>query len=306
MLRLARGAIGLSLLASLMGCGLYVPAKTFQSETPDANYPHTTPEGDYENKIVGHLVCEVANGIVVATTNYRLPWLKSKKWGTAITLTITAEDQSSVNPGLSFITPFRNRVFTFPSGGPVTSSQSFTMGVGGSVSANATRTETIQFTILNSQLFDQAKYHPSNCAGLEGGAMIDGDLKIREFIYDKAVIAFWNNANPAPIGKADNVADIPTWPLYNTFTDTINFVSTLSGNVTPSWKLARFSDNTGAANLVNAQRTYTNQVIITIGPIGTPPSETAAAALSQSAQNQHNAQVQGGATATAIQGQPGL
>jgi hypothetical protein len=299
------------LVASLQvsACGLYVPAKTLQSETPDySKSPYTSPEGDYENLIVGHLVCEVQNGIFAAASNFDLPWLKSKKWGTAITLTITAQDQSGVNPGLSFIQPFANKVFSFPTGGNVTSSQSFNLGVGGSASANATRTETIQFTIVNSKLFDLGKYKSptaSDCAPLEHGAMIDGDLKIREFIYDKAVVAYFNNGNPAPVKNPADIAKVPTWPIYNTFTETITFVATLSGNITPSWKLARFSDNTGAGTLLSAQRMYTNTVILTIGPLSTQPSATAPAALSQSAQNQHNAQVQGGATATAIQGQTG-
>lgn len=306
MMRLRRGVVFIAAL-QLAGCGLYVPAKTFESEAPSSESPYTSPQGDYENKIVAHLVCEVSNGIYAAATNFDLPWLKSKKWGTAITLTITAEDQSGFNPGISLIQPFANKVFTFP-GGNVTSSQSFNLGVGGSASANATRTETIQFTIVNSKLFDGGKSHaskPSACTPFEGGAMIDGDLKIREFIYDKAVVAYWNNANPGPTKKSGNIASIPKWPLFNTFTESINFVATLSGNVTPSWKLARFSNNTGAGTLLSAQRTYTNSVIITIGPLGAEPSETAAASLSQGAQSQHNAQVQGGATATAIHGQPG-
>jgi hypothetical protein len=93
------------------------------------------------------------------------------------------------------------------------------------------------------------------------------------------------------------------WPIYNTFTETINFVSILSGNITPSWKLARFSNNP-SSSLVSAQRNYTNQVIITIGPLLTKPSEKKAASLSGPAQNQHNAQVQAGANATLIQGTP--
>jgi hypothetical protein len=297
----------LLVILQLTSCGLYVPVKTFESETPKAEYPYTSPQGDYENNIVSHLVCEVSNGIYAAATTFDLPWLKSEKWGTAITLTITAEDQSGFNPGLSYIQPFANKVFTFP-GGNVTSAQSFNVGVGGSASANATRTETIQFTLVNSELFKGGKYHmskPSSCAPFERGAMIDGDLKIREFIYDKAVIAYWANANNPPLKKAGDLAKVPTWPLFNTFTESINFVATLSGNVTPSWKLARFSNNTGAGTLLGAQRTYTNSVIITIGVLGTPPSEFAAAALQQGAQNQHNAQVQGAATATAIHSQSG-
>jgi hypothetical protein len=94
------------------------------------------------------------------------------------------------------------------------------------------------------------------------------------------------------VGTPRNPAITWQWPIYNTFTETINFVSILSVNATPSWKLARFSNNP-SSSLVSAQRTYTNTVIITIGPIGTPPSNTQPAALSTSAQNQRNIQVQG-------------
>lgn len=299
---LVKVALAHLLAASVAGCGLYVPAKTFQSETPKPDPNYTTAEGVYENKIVVHLVCEVSNGIAAAEHAYNLPWLASEKWGTAITLTITAEDQSSVSPGLSFFTPFENRILTFPAGGNVTASQSFTLGVGGSVSANGTRTETIQFTLVNADLMRAAKLNPT-CTQFEGGLMIDGDLKIKEFIYDKAVIAAIGNAN---FFAGKNPVNATQYPIYNTFTETINFVSTLSGNATPSWKLARFSDNTGAGNLFSAQRTYTNQAIITIGPLGTPPSETEAAALGPSGQTQHTTQVQGAATATAIRAQMGM
>jgi hypothetical protein len=298
----AKMAVALLLLGPLAGCGLGVPAKTFESETPSEDFPHPSPEGLYENKIVSHLVCEVAQGLYAAESKIPLPWLVSKKWGTAITLTITAEDQTGVSPGLSFLKPFQNHIFTFPVGGNVTGSQSFTLGVGASISSNATRTETIQFTLVNSDLFQQGKANPT-CERYEGGIMVDGDLKIREFIYDKAVIALYDNANDY-VGKNSGIAY--QYPFYNTFTETINFVAILSGNVNPSWKLAQFSDNASGASLFNAQRTYTNQAIITIGPLGTKPSETEAAALGASGQNQHQAQVQAGANATAMHGQMGF
>jgi hypothetical protein len=286
----------------LASCGLYVPAKSMRNDIPDPESPYHTAQGDYENKLVIHLTCEIANGLTAANSSFHLPWLVSPKWGTSLTLTITAQEQSGLSPGVSFINPMRNVVTPFPVGGNVTSSQSFSLGAGGTASANATRTETIQFTFVNSELLRVGRKFPSTCSEWEDGPMIDGDLKIREFIYDKAIIARTGNAS-LYMGRPYNPGLAWKWPVYNTFTETINFVSTLSGNVTPSWKLARFSNNTGAGTLLNAQRTYTNQLIITIGPIGTPPSNNAPAALSNSAQNQHNAQVQGGATATSIQGQ---
>jgi hypothetical protein len=100
-----------------------------------------------------------------------------------------------------------------------------------------------------------------------------------------------------------NVANDWKYPLYNTFTETINFVATFGGNVNPTWKLAQFSNNTSGSSLASATRTYTNQVIITIGPLGKPPTETSAASLDASGAAQHQAQVQGGANATAAKGQ---
>src|SRR5262249_514601 len=128
--RMASGVVALSVVAPLLGCGFYVAEKNFYREKPDSAFPYTNPRGRYENKNVTHLVCEVANGIAAVVARYDLPWLASKKWGTAITLTITAQDQSGLSPGLSFFKPFGNHIFTFPSGGPVTASQSFTLGVG--------------------------------------------------------------------------------------------------------------------------------------------------------------------------------
>ena len=286
----------------LAGCGLSVPSK-LMDEAPDKDAPFHTRQGDYENKIVSHLVCEVAQGIYAARSRFILPWLASDAWGTAITLTITAEDQSSLNPGLSVFTPFRNHVFTFPSGGNVTAAQSFTMGVGGSISANSTRTETIQFTLVNSALFKLAKNHPSSCEDFEGGLMIDGDLKIREFVYDKAEVGQLGNAN---LFEGKDVSKASSYPFFNTFTETINFVSTYSGSANPSWKFAQLSNNTSGSGLVNAQRTYTNTAIITIGHLGTPPSEVAAASLDGSGSSQHQAQVQGSANATLLKAQTGF
>jgi hypothetical protein len=283
----------------LAGCGLGVPSKTYD-ETPNPERANYSAQGEYENRIVSHLVCEVANGLYAAESAFTLPWLVSPKWGTAITITITAQDQGGVSPGLSFFKPFENHIFTFTNGGNVTSAQSFTMGIGASVSANATRTETIQFTLVNDALYKFAKRIKPKCELFEGGLMIDGDLRIREFIYDKAVIADLGNAN---LFAGRDVANNYKYPIYNTFTETINFVATFSGNVNPSWKLARFSNNTSGSGLGSAARTYTNNVIITIGPLGKPPTETAAASLDSAGTNQHQAQVQGGANATAAKGQ---
>src|ERR1700733_3912460 len=98
-------------------------------------------------------------------------------------------------------------------------------------------------------------------------------------------------------------------PPYNTWTEEITFVSSYGGTATPTWHLAGISANT-SSNLVIAQRTNTNDLIITLGPIKCPrppnsppppkgapptvcpPSTESPVQLVDSAMNQHNARVQ--------------
>jgi hypothetical protein len=283
--------VACAVAATSGACGLYVPEKNMLS--PDYIIdPETgvSSEGEYENKIVRHLLCEIASGIWRATNNkyFNVGWLKSRNWGTSVTLTITREDQSSLNPSVSFID-------LLP---PLKSAQTFILGAGANGSANATRTETIQFTYVNNTLWQWAKLNTVNgdlpsCStwGYQNGVMIDGDLKISDFIYDKSVIATKGNVSSAPN------RDYP----FNTFTENLSFVATLGGSITPTWKLTYFTANT-AGTFLSATRTNTDQLTITIGPIGTYASNNGPAELSTSAQNQHNTQVQAGANATAING----
>ena len=154
----ARVFVPCAIAIILGGCGLFVPEKYIVPDTVDSN--GISSGGAYENKLVEHIRCETAYGIRKAYKEFGLPWLKS--WGTSITLTITAQDQSSLNPGVSFINPI----------GAAASAQSFVTGLGATGSANATRTETIQFSYANSDLL---KYADANIRP-------DGTLPCDEYI----------------------------------------------------------------------------------------------------------------------------
>jgi hypothetical protein len=142
-------------------------------------------------------------------------------------------------------------------GAIVTNTESFSLSFGGTASANSLRTETIQYTFSNKDLLKY--YKGQSCKN--NGVMIDGDLKIREFIYDKAQIADSGNASLVGTGLTANQA-----PPFNTFTEEITFVASYGGSFTPTWKLARISAN-ASSNLLVAQRTNTNDLIITLGPV---------------------------------------
>jgi hypothetical protein len=136
-------------LPLLSACGLNVPEKSLLgSDTPDAH--GISPQGAKENLIVSHIICEIEDGLYRAQSNLNVPWLS--KWGTSVTLTLTWEDQSALNPSIAVLNPFENIVKVFPKNGTITTAQSFGYGLGASGSANATRVETIQFTYSNQIL----------------------------------------------------------------------------------------------------------------------------------------------------------
>lgn len=268
----------------ISACGLYVPDKGL---LPESN---REARAIYEEKLIRHINCEIKTAITHVYTTKNVPWIR--EWGTAITVLITTQDQSGINPTIALLSPMANAISVFPTGGNVVTPRSTTIGLGGAFSANATRSETIQFTYLNSDLIRETK-PGETCEDLQGGLAIDGNLKIADFIYDKAFIADLGNAQ----GHAPR-----SWPIYNTFTEEMIFLASFGGSITPSFRLASANVNT-SGNLVAAQRTYTNDLIITIGPVKHGPSPQSATVLGEVAQSQHNAKVQASAIATAIQGQ---
>jgi hypothetical protein len=238
------------ILGTLVACGLYTPSKDpFTSDTPIAPQYKDSRQGDYENKLVDHITCEISQGLQQAKDSYKMPWLYND-WGAAVTLSMTVEDQTGLSPGISLLHPLNNVLFPFATGGTVVSPQSFSLNVGGTASVNGLRTETIQYTVRNKDAIAH-----SDCGNIGDGALIDGDLKIREFIFDKVQIASAGNG----------LWDLKN-PPYNTWTEEITFVASYGGTATPTWHLARISANT-SSNLVIAQRTNTNDLIITLGPL---------------------------------------
>lgn len=284
-----KNAFGVALLlpAVLSGCGLYVPEKGFLSED-EARPPNASPEGMYENNVVAHIRCEIRNGVWKVLhggpNGEPLPnvqWLKS--YGAIVTLRLTAEEQSGLNPGLSLLTP-------------LVQAQSFTLGLGASGSANATRVETIQFTFTNAELLKEAKEDFNNgitsCEGFQHGVLIESNLKIDQFIYDKAVIA-------GAAGEATSKS--LSTPPYSQFQEELTFLTAFGGSVTPTWKFTRISVNPSSP-LFSATRTDTNYVEITLGPVAVPARGNMQAQLTADTQNLHESALFGSSTALAIQG----
>ena len=264
---LARRFFAVVVLTSFSGgCGLLTPEKGLTNDNVAPGNP--SPEGMFENNIVAHIRCEIRNGVAKAILLPNVQWLGN--YGATVTLKLTSEDQSSLSPNASFLTP-------------LTGAQLFTLGIGANGSAHSTRVETIQFNYSNGELLKEARkdYRAgiTSCEGFQRGVMIESDLKIGQFIYDKAVVA-------GAAGEATTKS--VTTPPFSQFQFELTFNASFSGNITPTWKFTRTTVN-GSGNLFSATRTNTQYVLITIGK-ETPQT----AAL-------HNAALTGNATGQGVQ-----
>jgi hypothetical protein len=97
--------LSLSIILSFFvsGCGLYTPDKNpFVSDAPLPPDGKFSDAGSYENGLVDHITCEISKAVYETDREFHLPWLRDD-WGTAVTLSMTVEDQSGLNPGLSLI-----------------------------------------------------------------------------------------------------------------------------------------------------------------------------------------------------------
>jgi hypothetical protein len=293
----------LNALLGLSGCGLYVPAyDLFTPDTPDQP-GEPSPQGKVESDTVAHIRCEIGNALVdilnAPNLGPKVKWLKD--WGTTATVKLTVDEMSNLTPGASYFTPFENSIHVFPKGGNVITPTNFTLGFGASGSAHATRLETITYTYSNSDLYKEVlkdrgegNYHTTRpCDDIRNGLVVQGDLKIEEFLYDKATVA----AN----GEASN-AD-PAKPPYSTLSNDLTFVTSFGGSVDPVWKLARFTSNT-SPTLLNATRGRTNELLLTLAPINKQESQKQkVVVLIDIGIAVHNAALIGSATGTANQAQ---
>lgn len=277
-----RGAVFALALLPVAGCGLYVPYKDPLAENTIDPRNGMSRQGKIESNIIANIRCEITRGLFRALSTGKAPWLAD--WGTSVSLNLTWDEKSSVSPGVLYTSPIA------PSG-------IFSASGGLSGSAHATRYEAITFTLANKTLLQEAILNVRapqglDCRSLEEGVTVQSDLRIDEFIYDKISIAGGSEATTGQIEK----------PPFSTFQETITFVVSLDGNVTPSWKFIRLSVNP-SGTFWDAARTNTSQVIITLGPLAKPATPAGEAALALQAAVQHDAAVFGGATAAAIQGQ---
>jgi predicted transport protein len=271
-----RLAVGAFLIVPLSGCGLY---------TPDLHdfYQPKSYQREFESIIINNVKCELHVAVQDTLENLSkgyhkdVSWLG--RWGAKVNMRLSIEEKSSLGPGVSLEKTFENVAL-----------QSFTLGLGGSGTAGATREETIEFTYAFSDLL--AERRETDCSRKEKGLQIESDLKIRDFIYNKMFIAALPGTVDSPKPKASP---------YSVFSYHVTFVQNYSGDVTPTWKFLRVTVNPDSP-LFHAERNRTNDLTITLGETA-PATKFKPAVLSFDAQLVHNSILIGQQVGTAVQSQ---
>jgi hypothetical protein len=139
--------------------------------------------------------------------------------------------------------------------------QIFFLGLGASLSSQATRINTLNFYQLVSDIYGQGKYcraedsiHPI------GSLLIQSDLKLREWLSDILSISENPFGGPPRIPFARNPGS-----GHNAFSHEVTFEVVTSGNISPMWKLVHATINQGGP-LFSASRDRKHDLIITFGP----------------------------------------
>lgn len=266
--------LGLVIIACflLSGCGLGIktPEMSEFIEGPDATKVKI-------NTIEAHVKCELkraVQNIVYIDMDFaernslgrRLQWFDS--WAAKSTLAISAEEQGSLNPGVSFITPMIPANTYFPQEIMVTTPQSYNLGVGGGLSSTANRQISKDFYYAFSQFLRQDEFQAYSrlraggrapqCNHLDG-ILIEGDLKLKEWLEDE-LLSFMTGVSTRP-GSTDFV-DPPTTSISTK----IFFTIKTEVNVTPTWQLVRIAANSDGRSFAGTYRTRFYELDITLGP----------------------------------------
>jgi hypothetical protein len=185
-------------------------------------------------------------------------------------LSLQVDESSALNPGVTLNRVLPNAVTVFGKGSSVTTPQSFNLGLGGTLSSTATRTDkfdpyyTIAYLMLPKT--PDSVCHPQNdpftrlsvTPASSSPFIIESDLGIKDWLVGATLTNILIPSVGAGPGSAGQKPD--------TISYEIKFVIVSNGSVTPTWKLVRLSANTGPSPFYAAGRTRTHDLIITVGP----------------------------------------
>lgn len=267
----------LSLSFLLAGCGWTVP------ELETGKDPHASALKPRD--IAYHVRCELAlafyNVFHSVQEKNRNPLDFFASWAAKATLKLIVDEKSNISPSFA-----------------ATPTGVFSVGGGVTLSAQATRTETIGFFLLLSDLFEKSQKNqplrlkpPTPCKQ-KSPILIQSDLKMEQWIESLAMLA------TAPESISD---PFKTGGPLDATSHEIQFIVIASGSLTPTWTLVSATVNPDSP-FVGASRTQTDDLLITLGPLE-QVAGTRALAASITLDQQHFAAQIGQSVTTAIQSQ---
>ncbi|KJC40134.1 hypothetical protein UB31_27915 [Bradyrhizobium sp. LTSP849] len=303
------------------GCGLAVPdiKEVWDADRPpdpDQKQPKIPGAAQIEWEIKKKVYCELrdavqavndpVNGIPVTEQTVagkvlkKQPGLIPSDWQAQVSLSLQVDEVSSLIPGVTFTQILPNATQVFGAGNSFTTSQSTSLGLGGTLSSSSTRIDKFDPYYSVASLMD--KHRGSACK--DGGDpwdfpdfkpassspfILESDLGIRNWLLGAMMVDNMlpsEGSPPQALGGGGKDAGAKAVPkskgekpsanpdiTIDTVTYEIKFIVVTSGSITPTWKLIKFSANTAGAFL-GAGRTRTHDLIITLGPPTGATSQT--------------------------------
>jgi hypothetical protein len=228
----------------LGGCGTHVPPISEFWES--SRTPILSAGGDLEYKIKEKVYCDI---VEAANKNRDL---LPPKWGVQVTLDLQVDETGAINPGASFINPLAG-------------TQSFTLGLGATLSSQGTREDKFgsYWNLDKLKVFDGGTCNQDRAQWNGSSPLLVSELGISEWLSDhlaagQVLPSSTLKSNADPSFKQDVLS-------YH-----VKFVVISSGNVNPTWKLVRFASGNGSLPLASANRTRTHDLLITFGPAFKP------------------------------------
>jgi hypothetical protein len=263
------------------GCGTLVPQIGEIWDDPTG-----ATEVVLERKIKEKIYCELNKAVYilnndsskVTTVKYSDPKNPSKTitdvrkpvpetWGATLTITLTVEEATALNPSLSLNNPLAPHNTIFPGGIVVPGPQSFSLGLGGTLSTDATRYDkyTFFYKVKDLETYNDACQKPETPGSVapedfQGSSLLlESDLGMQPWLEK-----VWGIRTGIGV-SGKNAQEVLTYD--------VKFEIISSGNVNPAWKLTPVSTATGSLPLFSAKRDRTHEMLLTLGPLSSDKSQ---------------------------------
>jgi hypothetical protein len=224
-----RIGICLTVCTALGGCGTFVPNI---SEFPSDK----VTEQQLVQGIVQAVTCELRDAVNGFYEKQHRKHLFIDSWGAQLTLTLTVEESTTINPTAMWIP-----------------NAMFSLFGGINASSDATRTD-----IINSYHTIQELLALKSCTPEErpvGPFLLESDLKLENLLFDSQISSDTGQVN----------FNEQTSSSTNVISHEVKFIVMSSGNITPAWKVSRIFTVNQNSTFLAALRNRTQDLLITLG-----------------------------------------